>query len=230
MTSRARPLVSRRNFLASSAAASALVAGSPQLAQAQALAPARGWQGYAFLTAPEVATLTAIVDRLIPADATGPGGVEAGVVTFIDRQLAGRFGAAAEWYMQGPWASGTPSQGWQLATPPAMLYRKGLLALERFCRGTWSKGFSDLAAAEQDDLLTQLEAGKVDLDGLSSAVFFEMVRENAIEGYLSDPLYGGNRNMAAWKMIGFPGANPVLTQALALKGEAYVVPPMAIGG
>jgi gluconate 2-dehydrogenase gamma chain len=221
-------LVSRRNFLAGSAATSALVAGSPQLAQAQA--PARGWQGYAFLTAPEVATLTAIVDRLIPADATGPGGVEAGVITFIDRQLAGRFGAAAEWYMQGPWASGTPSQGWQLATPPAMLYRKALLALERFCRGTRSKGFSDLAAAEQDDLLAQLEAGKVDLDGLPSAVFFEMVRENAIEGYLSDPLYGGNRNMAAWKMIGFPGANPVLTQALALKGEAYVVPPMAIGG
>ena len=107
---------------------------------------------------------------------------------------------------------------------------KGLLALERFCRGTRSKSFSDLAAAEQDDLLTQLEAGKVDLDGISSAVFFEMVRENAIEGYLSDPLYGGNRNMAAWKMIGFPGANPVLTHALALKGQAYVFPPLAIGG
>jgi gluconate 2-dehydrogenase gamma chain len=36
--------------------------------------------------------------------------------------------------------------------------------------------------------------------------------------------------MAAWKMIGFPGANPVLTPALALKGKAYAVPPMAIGG
>jgi gluconate 2-dehydrogenase gamma chain len=228
MTPRARSLVSRRNFLTGSAAASALVAGAPQLAEAQTAA--RGWQGYAFLTAPEVATLTAIVDRLIPADATGPGGVEAGVITFIDRQLAGRFGAAAEWYMQGPWGIGTPSQGWQLAMSPALLYRKGLIALERWCQGMKSKGFSDLAAAEQDDVLTQLEAGKVDLDGISSAVFFEMVRENTIEGYLSDPLYGGNRDMAAWKMIGFPGANPVLTPALVLKGEAYIVPPMAIGG
>ncbi len=224
-----KALVSRRNFLTASAAVSALVAAQqPQLAEGRS-AP-RGWQGYAFLTAPEAATLTAMVDRVIPADATGPGGVEAGVITFIDRQLAGRFGAAAEWYMQGPWAAGTPSQGWQLAMPPAMLYRKGLLALERWCQGTKNKGFADLAATEQDDVLSRLEADKVDLDGLSSAVFFEMVRENAIEGYLSDPLYGGNRDMAAWKMIGFPGANPVLTPALALKGEAYVVPPMAIGG
>ena len=97
MTPRGRTLVSRRNFLTASAAASALVAGAPQAAQSQTAG--RGWQGYAFLTAPEVGTLTAIVDRLIPADATGPGGVEAGVITFIDRQLAGRFGAAAEWYM-----------------------------------------------------------------------------------------------------------------------------------
>jgi len=227
MTLGDRVRLSRRNFLTGSASVSALVAGAPQLAPAQA---APGWQGYAFLTAPEVSTLTAIVDRLIPADPSGPGGVEAGVVTFIDRQLAGRFGAAAEWYMQGPWAAGTPSQGWQLALTPALIYRKGLLALERWCRGTHGKRFSELAAAEQDDALRALEAGKVDLDGMSSATFFEMVRENAVEGYLSDPLYGGNRNMAAWKMIGFPGANPVLTQALALKGEAYVVPPMAIGG
>jgi gluconate 2-dehydrogenase gamma chain len=132
--------------------------------------------------------------------------------------------------MQGPWASGTPSQGWQLAVTPANLYRTGLIALDRWCKGTKGKSFSELAAADQDGVLSALEAGKVDLDGLSSAAFFEMIRENTIEGYLGDPLYGGNRNMAAWKMIGFPGANPVLTPALALKGEAYAVPPMAIGG
>jgi gluconate 2-dehydrogenase gamma chain len=228
MSPRIRVLVSRRKFLAGGAAASALVAGAPQAAPAQL--PARGWQGYAFLTSPEATTVAAIVNRLIPADDTGPGGVEAGVVTFIDRQLAGRFGAAAEWYMQGPWATGTPSQGWQLAITPAQLYRKALLALERWCQGTKGKAFSDLAATDQDDVLRQLQAGKVDLEGISSAAFFEMIRENAVEGYLGDPLYGGNRDMAAWKMIGFPGANPVLTPALALKGQPYVVPPMAIGG
>lgn len=228
MTGEMRPIVSRRKLLMAGAAASALVAGAPALANVQA--PEAGWQGYAFLTAPEVTTLTAIVDRIIPADPTGPGGVEAGVVTFIDRQLAGRFGAAAEWYMQGPWMAGTPSQGWQHALPPATLYRKGLLALERWCQGSKGKRFAELAPAEQDDVLAQLEAGKVDLGGISSLVFFDLIRENVVEGYLSDPLYGGNRDMAAWKMIGFPGANPVLTPALALKGKAYVAPPMAIGG
>jgi len=219
--------VSRRKFLLTGAAASAFVAGAPAPVEAQA--PDAEWQGYAFLTAPEVTTLTAIVDRLIPADQTGPGGVEAGVVTYVDRQLAGRFGAAAEWYMQGPWGEGTPSQGWQLALPPATLYRKSLLALDRWCSGAKGKAFADLSAAEQDDVLKALEAGKIDLDGIASSAFFDMVRENAVEGYLSDPLYGGNRNMAAWKMIGFPGATPVLTPALKLKGEAYVTPPIAIG-
>lgn len=228
MTGEMRTVVSRRKLLMASAAASALVAGVPALASAQA--PEAGWQGYAFLTAPEVTTLTAIVDRLIPADPTGPSGVEAGVITYIDRQLAGRFGAAAEWYMQGPWMTGTPSQGWQLALTPATIYRKGLLALDRWSLGAMGKPFAELTAAEQDKVLVQLEAGKIDLDGMLSSPFFEMVRDNAVEGYLSDPLYGGNRDMAAWKMIGFPGANPVLTPAVALKGKPYITPPMAIGG
>ncbi|MPZ39207.1 MAG: gluconate 2-dehydrogenase subunit 3 family protein [Rhizobiales bacterium] len=228
MSNDARNSVSRRKFLMAGAAASAVVAGAPTPAGAQA--PEAGWQGYAFLTSPEVTTLNAIVDRLIPADQTGPGGVDAGVVTYIDRQLAGRFGAAAEWYMQGPWGTGTPSQGWQFALPPATFYRKGLLALDRWCRGAKDKDFADLSAEDQDDVLEALAASKVDLEGIPPAAFFEMIRENTAEGYLSDPLYGGNRNMAAWKMIGFPGATPVLTPAVSLKGEAYVTPPLAIGG
>ena len=219
--------LSRRALLTGSAAASALVASVPALADTQ---PGAGWQGYAFLTSPEVQTLTAMVDRIIPADDTGPGGVDVGVVTYIDRQLAGRFGAAAEWYMHGPWAAGTPSQGWQLALTPAAIYRKGLLALDRWCQGAKGKPFAQLSPEDQDAVLKELEANKIDLDGLSSSAFFEMVRDNCVEGYLSDPLYGGNRNMAAWKMIGFPGANPVLTPAVSLKGKPYLTPPMAIGG
>ena len=26
------------------------------------------------------------------------------------------------------------------------------------------------------------------------------------KGFFADPIYGGNRDMVAWKMIGFPGA------------------------
>lgn len=219
---------SRRQFLLAGTAAMALAVQPAERASAQQAA-APEWQGYKFLSADEVSTVTALVDRLIPKDANGPGGVESGVVTFIDRELAGQFGAAARWYMQGPWNEGTPSQGWQLALTPAALYRSSLLALDRWTQGTRGKRFVDMAAADQDDVVRLLEAGKVDLDGVPSSAFFQLLWQNCVEGYLSDPLYGGNRGMMGWKMIGFPGANPVLTPALDLKGQQYSVDPMAIG-
>src|SRR3712207_7688305 len=58
----------------------------------------------------------------------------------------------------------------------------------------------------QDALLSELEAGRLDLGGFSSAIFFETLLANTIEGYFADPAYGGNRDMVSWRMIGFPGA------------------------
>jgi len=165
---------SRRRFLLAGTAAVALAAQPAELAIAQ---EAPEWQGYKFLSGDEVATITALVDRIIPKDANGPGGVESGVVTFIDRELAGQFGIAARWYMQGPWSDGTPSQGFQLALTPAALYRSSLLALDRWCQGTRGKRFVDLAANEQDDVIRQLETGKVDLNGIPSSAFFHASAE-----------------------------------------------------
>lgn len=237
---------SRRHFLMAGAAVTALAADAtasseaqaPQApssrpAQGQAPQPApvtaAGPQGYRFLNSAEVDTLTAMVARLIPADNLGPGAVEAGVMTFIDRELGGQFGVAARWYMEGPWAEGTPSQGWQLALPPAQLYRASLLALDRWCLGSRGKRFAELAAADQDEVLTLLEGGKVELGGIPSATFFQLLWQNTVEGYLSDPLYGGNRDAEAWRMINFPGANPVLTPMVGLNGELPQIEPIAIG-
>jgi gluconate 2-dehydrogenase gamma chain len=241
----------RRQFLFAGVAATALAADATAPAIAQPPAPASGPQpapvtppnqvplpgqvpapapqGYRFLSSPEVETLTAMVDRLIPADDVGPGGVESGVVTFIDRELGGQFGAAARWYTAGPWAEGTPSQGWQLALTPAQVYRISFLALDRWCLGARRKRFAELAPTEQDDVLTQLQGGKIELNGISSATFFDLLWQNVVEGYLSDPLYGGNRGMEAWRMIGFKGANPVLTEAVDLNGELFQLEPTAIG-
>ena len=213
----------RRGFLVGAAAAP--LAGLAGTAQAQPAAPvatppaagpapapastedgARVW-----LNNPEADALTALVDRLIPASPSGPGGVESGVVTFIDRQLAGTYGAAATWYMRGPFAEGTPSQGWQLMLTPARLYRLSLEALGRVVQAEHSKGVSELSAHERDALLTRMEKQPFDLGGLPSTVFFELLLTNTVEGYFADPLYGGNRGGAAWKQIGYPGANPVRT-------------------
>jgi gluconate 2-dehydrogenase gamma chain len=247
-----QPIVpSRRRFLLAGAAATALAADSLSPAEAQPAVsasgpqpatvvpqnqvplpgqvPAPAPQGYRFLSNAEVETVTAMVDRLIPADDVGPGGVESGVVTFIDRELGGQFGAAARWYMGGPWAEGAPSQGWQLALTPAQVYRTSFLALDRWCLGSKGKRFAELAPPDQDEVLTMLQGGKIELDGISSATFFDLLWQNTVEGYLSDPLYGGNRDMAAWRMIGFKGANPVLTEAVDINGELYQLEPTSIG-
>jgi gluconate 2-dehydrogenase gamma chain len=236
----AEAVTSRRKFLlAGAASALALEGAAAQTAPGPPQdkpsgpsvqpGPPSGPQGYRFLNNAEAETLTAIVDRLIPADDVGPGGVEAGVLVFIDRELSGQFGSAARWYMSGPWAQGTPSQGWQLALTPRQMYRTSLLALERLCMGEEGKRFAQLSTTQQDGLLHQLEDGKMDLDGISSADFFQTLWQNVVEGYLGDPLYGGNRNMAAWRMIHFPGANPVLTAAVDLNGTLFQIEPVAIG-
>lgn len=236
-----RAKTSRRHFLIGGAAVTALAADAAAPANAQAPAravqqrpapqpaPNPSPQGYRLLNSAEAETLTAMAARLIPADDLGPGAVEAGVVTFIDRELGGQFGVAARWYMQGPWLEGTPSQGWQLALTPVQIYRAGLLALDRWCQGSKGKRFAELAAADQDEVLSLLEAGKIELGGIPSATFFQLLWQNTVEGYLSDPLYGGNRDMAAWRMISFPGSNPVLTPMVDLNGELSPIEPIAIG-
>ena len=186
------------------AAAPAAVPAGPEHAP-----PAAEQGAHVFLKNPEADMLTALVDRLIPPGDGGPGGVESGVITFIDRQLAGTFGAASNWYMRGPFAEGKPSQGWQYALTPAAMYRHSLEALDRVVWAESGKGVAELDGGQRDALLTRMEKQPFDLAGLSSSVFFELLLNNTIEGYFADPLYGGNRGAATWKAIGYPGANPI---------------------
>lgn len=162
---------------------------------------------YKFLSADEAAFLDAAVARLIPADNLGPGAKEAGVTFFIDRQLDGAYGHAASWYMQGPWGDGQPSQGYQSRMAPAQLYRAGIKAVDDYCRRSFGgKAFSALSPDEQDKILTGLENDDIKFETVSGKSFFDQLLQNTVEGFFSDPLYGGNRDMVGWKMIGFPGA------------------------
>ena len=108
---------------------------APAAAQAAAPTPAPDAAEHVslFFNADERAAVDAIVARLIPADELGPGAKEAGVTTFLDRQLAGTFGQGANFYRHGPFQQGTPEQGYQLALTPAECYRLGLAGLDRVC-------------------------------------------------------------------------------------------------
>jgi len=184
-----------------------------------------------YLTADEAAAVEAIVDRLIPPDESGPGGKAAGCAVFIDRQLAGAFGDARMLYMRPPFAMGTPSQGPQSSVLPKERYRLSLAALDEYCKGGFDgRSFATLDAAQQDHILTGLENGEIKLKDGSGKVFFEAILANTIEGFFADPIYGGNRDMAGWKLIGFPGARYDYRDHVGKHNQPYPLPPVSILG
>jgi gluconate 2-dehydrogenase gamma chain len=221
----------RRDFL--KAAAPAAIAVTQGIAPAHSMEPKDAQPTYrtVFFSDAEWAFVNAAVDRLIPADAQGPGGIEAGVPVFIDRQLDMPYGHGAYFYMQGPFHTDAhPTLGYQLQYTPRELYRLGIAAADNACKQAKGRVFSDLPNLDQEQFLTSLEKGVVTLQGPPAAIFFAQLLANTREGYFADPLYGGNRGMGGWKMIGFPGARADFTNWINQQGRAYPYGPTAING
>lgn len=168
--------------------------------------------------------------QLVPSEAEGPGAREAGVTDFIDSQLAGFYGRGERWYMRGPFAEGTGEQGRQSQLPPAGSYRRAIEALDAHCRDRFDRDFADLPEAEQDALLRRMEEGALELDGVAAKGFFALIRENAIEGFFRDPIYGGNRDMVGWKLVGFPGARYDYREFLDHSGARIDIEPVGLKG
>jgi gluconate 2-dehydrogenase gamma chain len=186
-------------------ASSATTAASPGAPSSAHAASARRTQNL-FFNAQEAAFVSAAVARIIPTDETGPGATEADVAGYIDRQLAGAWGAGERLYRSGPWQQGAKSQGYQLPFTPAELFRNALRPLHERVLRDRGKAFAELSAADQDAFLKELEKSTDDFGGVPGATFFASLLEMTIEGFFSDPVYGGNRDMVGWKLIGFPGA------------------------
>ncbi|HEX7639721.1 MAG TPA: gluconate 2-dehydrogenase subunit 3 family protein, partial [Burkholderiaceae bacterium] len=190
-----------------------------------------GPHGWAWFTDAEAAFVSAAVGRLIPDDELGPGALGAGVPVFIDRQLAGLYGRAERWYMQGPWGPGTPTQGYQTRLTPAGLYRAAIRSIDALVgREGRAASFARLSAAGQDAFLHRLEKGEAELEGVDAKAFFAQLLQNTFEGFWSDPIYGGNRDMAGWKLIGFPGARYDQSPWVGRHGEPYPLPPVGLRG
>jgi gluconate 2-dehydrogenase gamma chain len=234
----------RRDFLSSAialAAASTLPAAraaeitggqpwEPGTASLPTLPPVRQG-GLAFFNQHEFQTAEAIAERLIPTDALSIGGKDAGCATFIDRQLAGDYGKGATLYRLGRFVKGTFEQGTQSALTPAERWRKGLVAIDVYSQAQFGKPFVQLQGEQQDQVLTRFEQNAVQVgaefdDGAKE--IFEQVLANVREGFLSDPLYGGNKGMASWKMLGFPGARYDFRDVIAKKGQKLNIIPTSL--
>ncbi|MBB3136685.1 gluconate 2-dehydrogenase gamma chain [Rhizobium pisi] len=157
----------------------------------------------------DVRTLKAVFDRLIPEDQFGPSASKVGCLDFLDAQLTGGYGEASTLYREGPEQPHEEQmlQKAQFIATPRERYRAGLQALRAYTLETDSASFADLPPSRQDEILAGMEQGTIKLGtALNARAFFELMLTNVREGYFADPYYGGNKDMAGWKMIGFPGA------------------------
>ncbi len=203
--------IARRGFLLG--AGTAVAAGLAPAANAQnapaAPAPAATTapepEPLLTLTPTEHAFVTAAADTLIPADELSPSGSDCGVAVFIDRQLAGAYGSGARLYRDGPFPKGKPELGYQLPLNPREFFRAGIAAANDWTRKTYGKDFDRLAEPEREAALKAMEAGKAQFPGFTSSMFFDALLQISMEGFFADPIYGGNRDKAAWKMVGYPG-------------------------
>jgi gluconate 2-dehydrogenase gamma chain len=164
-----------------------------------------------FFTAPEAKVIQAASERIFPSDESGPGATEAGVVIYIDRQLAGPYGKDKYRYTKGPWIESIPEHGYQGKETPQEIYRAGLELL-----GVDFAGVS----AEQQDLR---------LEKTQETYFFQLLRSHTVEGMFCDPLHGGNIGMVGWKLIGYPG--PRMSYRYEIDkhfGQAYSPPPRSL--
>jgi gluconate 2-dehydrogenase gamma chain len=207
------------------AAHAASPTGAPRLKSSRGAAAAN--PVYIFFNAAEALFIEAACERLIPADELGPGALAAWVPNYLDKQLGGAWGAGERLYRSGPWREGTPTQGYQLPFTPAELFHTALRASISDLAAKHTP-FNEMSASEQDTYLKSLESGLHDLDGIPSAVFFGMLLEMTVEGFFSDPVYGGNRDMLAWRMIGFPGAYANYFEVIDRHGVKFEREPLSL--
>lgn len=212
--------------------------------------------GFVHFSPPDAAVIAAAAARLIPTDENGPGATEAGVVHFIDRQLAHETrGYTGPVYNQGPFLAGTKTQGDQSALPNADRFRLGIGGMDAYANQLYNQKFASLTPDQQDRILRDMEQGIPDtFDGASiqnyppvytgtsteaiqaagqagvgAAAFFSLLLQYVMAGFFADPVHGGNQDMVGWKLIGFPGAQHGLYREWILRfGEEFTGEPKSL--
>ena len=102
--------------------------------------------------------------------------------------------------------------GYQSVLAPQEIYRRGLAFLDAYTQSEFESDFLDLTEEQQDQVLTAMdEDTATGFEGPSAKALFTQLRNDTIEGMFGDPMYGGNRDLVGWKLIGYPGAQRFYT-------------------
>lgn len=156
----------------------------------------------------DFAVLEAAVERIYPEDDHGPGAIGLGVPYFIDKQLAGPYGSNKFDYMVAPVQEVDVDSSYQTLMTRGDVFIEGVRKMNKKSMKDHDENFYDLEGETQDEILQAMEAGEIDLRGVKGTTFFRLLRQMTIEGAYADPLYGGNKDMAGWKMKEHPGIRP----------------------
>ena len=162
--------------------------------------------------------LKAATECIFPEDEHGPGAIKLGVPIYIDRQLASPWGRNADDYMERPFQEG------EVPLTRAEIMIQGLRKMNEVSQERHDKPFYELTEEEQIPILQEFENGKVEMELVSSAVFFSLLRQLTIEGCYCDPIYGGNKNLEGWKMKEWPGAYMSHTDVVEAEDFVYKEP------
>ena len=207
----------RRAFLVRAAVGAGAVAGAGLVPEAHAqLEPhkqtdsaaashqhASGTLHGAFFNHDDAATIAAFTERLMPSAPDKPGASDAGVLNYIDLALSGAYADLQDFY------------------------RRGLAQLDAYCHKTHNGSFQKLSATQQDEVIATLEEGKATGFAWPSAKeFFTTVYTHTMEGMFADPVYGGNKDFAGWRLVGFPGAQAMFTPIDLQSKQAFTRAPM----
>src|ERR1700751_2783812 len=139
-------------------------------------------QALTALSVAEASTLDALFEQLFPGDESGPGASAIGVIQYLDRALSGPYAHHLE------------------------TYRLGVYALDGESESRFGKPFADADGSQQSELIGALEKNSaLTFQAVEAKAFFELVRSHLQEGLFSDPVYGGNRDKAGWRVLGHPG-------------------------
>jgi gluconate 2-dehydrogenase gamma chain len=200
--------------------AAALPASAFMAAVDSPLAPRRAESArhdYFFFDADEARFIEAACERLLPEEPSLPGALAAGVPRYLDHHLAGAWGVGEVAYRHGPWQPGTPTHAEFPKLAPAVLFRRALSGIHRDLNDRSAPGsapgfsFEAWPARRQDAYLGLLADGGLDLDGVPSKVFFQLLLAMTVEGFFSHPRFGSTRDRVAWPMRGFPGAHAAVS-------------------
>jgi gluconate 2-dehydrogenase gamma chain len=181
------------------AAMDAPAAAQPAMPNMAAMSGGHG----AFFNDDDSRTITAFAERLMPGAPGKPGATDAGVLNYIDLALSGAYSDQQDFY------------------------RRGVTQLDEHCNKTYSKPFHRLTPEQQDECIGALEQGKApEFVWPTAQAFFNTLRTHTMEGMFADPVYGGNKDFAGWRLVGFPGAQPLFTTEDMQSKEAFTREPI----